>query len=71
MQQLLIPDLFKLYNNFVLYHDRNAKYYYDNVITGTGHGKASECVYCGSCEKVCPQQLNIRQLLRKVAETFE
>ncbi len=70
--KLLIPDLFKLYNNFVLYHDRNAKYYYDNVLTGsTGHGKASDCVYCGSCEKVCPQQLNIRQLLRKVAETFE
>lgn len=70
--KLLIPDLFAVYNNFVLYHDRNAKYYYDNVLTGsTGHGKASDCVYCGSCEKVCPQQLNIRQLLRKVAEAFE
>ena len=67
---ILIPELFKLFNNYVLYQDRNAKYYYTNVLTN-GHGKASDCVYCGSCEKVCPQQLNIRQLLRKVAETFE
>ena len=67
---ILIPELFKLFNNYVLYQDRNAKYYYTNVLTN-GHGKASDCVFCGSCEKVCPQQLNIRQLLRKVAETFE
>lgn len=70
-RSIRIPDLFATLNNYVAYHDRNAKYYYHNVITGPGHGKASDCVMCGSCEKVCPQQLNIRKLMMKVAETFE
>lgn len=66
-----IPELFAALNSYVTYHDRNAKYYYHNVLTGHGHGKASDCAMCASCEKVCPQQLNIRQLLKKVAATFE
>lgn len=70
-RSIRIPDLFATLNNYVAYHDRNAKYYYHNVVTGPGHGKASDCVMCGSCEKVCPQQLNIRKLMMKVAETFE
>jgi predicted aldo/keto reductase-like oxidoreductase len=35
------------------------------------HGKASECIKCGKCEKVCPQHLQIRDLLKDVAKTFE
>ncbi|MBR1780175.1 MAG: 4Fe-4S dicluster domain-containing protein, partial [Oscillospiraceae bacterium] len=44
--------------------------YYENVITA-GHVKASECIKCGGCERVCPQHLEIRSLLDKVAATFE
>ncbi|MBQ8913734.1 MAG: 4Fe-4S dicluster domain-containing protein, partial [Lachnospiraceae bacterium] len=42
-----------------------------NIITGNGHGKASECIKCGKCERVCPQHLEIRKLLENVARTFE
>ncbi len=53
------------------FHNWNTGYYYNNVITGEGHGKASACIRCGKCEKVCPQHLPIRELLKKVAATFE
>ena len=66
-----IPDMFSSLNAHEAFHNWNTGYYYNNVITGEGHGKASECIRCGKCEKVCPQHLPIRELLKKVATTFE
>ena len=66
-----IPDMFASLNAHEAFHNWNTGYYYSNVITGNGHGKASDCIKCGKCEKVCPQHLPIRELLKKVAATFE
>ena len=66
-----IPDMFSSLNAHEAFHNWNTGYYYNNVITGEGHGKASACIRCGKCEKVCPQHLPIRELLKKVASTFE
>ena len=66
-----IPDMFSSLNAHESFHNWNTGYYYNNVITGEGHGKASGCIRCGKCEKVCPQHLPIRELLKKVATTFE
>lgn len=66
-----IPDMFSALNANEAFHNWNTKYYYNTVITGNDHGKASECIKCGKCEKVCPQHLEIRELLEKVAKTFE
>ena len=68
---IVIPDLFAAKNQLDTFHNWNTKYYYDCVLTGSGRGKASECIECGKCEKVCPQHLPIRELLKMVAKTFE
>lgn len=42
---------------------------YEAVVAG--RGRASDCVECGGCEKVCPQHLPIRKLLKQSAEVLE
>ncbi len=69
-KKISIPDLFACMNAKTVFHDWNADYYYSNVHT-VHNGKASECICCGKCEKVCPQHLQIRELLQDVAKEFE
>ena len=68
--KISIPDLFSCYNAKIQFNDWNAGYYY-NVHTQEGHGRASDCIKCGKCEMVCPQHLEIRNLLTKVSEVFD
>lgn len=72
-KNIAIPDYFCLYNN--LKRLKNTSYmanqsvYYMNLTRR--HGKASECIQCGLCEKNCPQNLKIRDLLHEVSVAFE
>ena len=70
-KNIRIPDMFAAVNMHEAFHDWNTEFYYSNVLIGGGHGKASDCIKCGKCEKVCPQHLPIRALLETVAKTFE
>ena len=69
--QIRIPDIFACLNKYSTFNDWNQKFYYEEVLTTEGHGKASECLQCGQCEGICPQGLPIISLLQKAAETFE
>ena len=69
-KQIAIPDLFAVMNTKQIYHDWNADYYYHNIQTSSGR-KASDCIRCGRCEKICPQHLPIRDLLVEVQKEFE
>lgn len=70
-KKILIPDLFACMNSKNVFHNWNANFYYDSVLTADGNGKASDCIRCGGCERVCPQHLPIRDLLQQVSKEFE
>ena len=70
-QNIKIPELFTAYNTYELFRNWNTKFIYHSVLTDSGNGKASDCIKCGSCEAICPQHLEIRDHLEKVAELFE
>ena len=73
-QRIPIPKYFSLYNEDM----REAHAHKDWTVNFSNYdaltrsfGKASDCVECGQCEGVCPQHLEIIELLKKVAEHFE
>ena len=43
--------------------------YYNNLIVD--HGKASECIECKKCEKICPQHIKVSEVMKDVAKEFE
>ena len=69
-QEISIPDLFACLNAKKVFNNWNSEYYYNNIHTKNG-GKASDCIKCGQCENICPQHLEIRDLLERVADEFE
>ncbi len=74
-KNVAIPKYFSLYNTDL--QERNSgdrswtsqEGYYESVCAN--FGKASDCIKCGKCEKMCPQHLEIRKYLEYVAEHFE
>ncbi len=70
---ILIPNYFALYNTEKLRTREDwspEKNYYSNYIR-QGAGRASDCIVCRRCEKVCPQHLDIPEYLKKVKILME
>ena len=67
--KIQIPNLFSCMNNKSMWKNWNSDFYY-SIYTKNG-GKASDCIKCGKCEHICPQNLPIRKLLEEVAIEFE
>lgn len=67
-----IPTCFALFNQSCAangYNDLNRRIYYKNITSQ--NGKASGCLKCGKCEKLCPQRIPIRETLKLVVARFE
>lgn len=68
-KKISIPDLFSIMNGRKKYSNWDGNWYY--MVHTLNAGKASDCIKCGKCEHVCPQHLQIRELLETVAGEFE
>ena len=66
-----ISPSFNAMNMYTLYKDlATAKNHNQWFVVGQGLKTANECVKCGACEAACPQHIEIRNELEKVAETL-
>ena len=65
-----IPGNFEQLNHAYMFQDvgNSRMNYYMLLKEGE---RASNCVECGDCEKLCPQMVTIQKSLKKVRETFE
>lgn len=57
-----IPRNFEIWNEEGMYQDHSLSKKYEML----GGGKAEKCRECGECEKLCPQNLPIREDLKQV-----
>jgi predicted aldo/keto reductase-like oxidoreductase len=64
-----IPSLFSAENKARRFNTEDARGHY-NWVTAKG-GKPTDCIECGMCEEICPQQLPIRELLKEIGARFE
>ena len=65
-QRISIPDVFRTINTLRRYPDDwRSKNFYEGLVSRSG--RASDCIACGQCERVCPQHLPIIDLLKEAA----
>ena len=63
-----IPDYFGLLNLHAV-TGKKSNMYYERF--SMNHGKASECLHCGLCERICPQHIDIRKALEDFRDLYE
>ena len=69
-KNIVISYIFEMLNRETVYRDpMSAKFGY-SWETRFG-GKASDCIECGKCEEVCPQQIKVTELLKQAAAKYE
>ena len=61
-----IPRVINIYNHYCT--NKNRIDFANSYITLFDNQRAHKCVFCGNCIKQCPQDINIPEQLKKVAE---
>ena len=68
--KIVIPKILEMLNREMVYKDNRAAkfgYFWETKFGGKG----SDCTACGKCEEVCPQQINIIELMKEAAAKYE
>ncbi len=68
-QGVKIPIIMALLNLEAM--TKNNKFVKDLYSWQAAEGRASECIQCGTCESICPQQIDIIDNLKLAVEHFE
>jgi len=65
-----VPEIFSLYNQYYVRNedDEIKRKYWEHI---TPESQAKRCARCGRCEEVCPQHLQIPEILSRAAMIFE
>ena len=69
-KNIVIPEILEMLNREMVYRDVEAAkfgYFWETQFGGKG----SDCIECGKCEAVCPQQIKIIDLLKEAAAKYE
>lgn len=70
-KKIAIPDYFAMYNEMSRYPQDSWKIKPAYAHLSLSRSKASDCITCRSCERNCPQHLEIVKHLVNVAKAFE
>ncbi len=63
-KQIDIPDIFGALNDIRAFGDHNRPHFFYNGLVNNGKtNRASECIKCEKCKRVCPQHLDIPTLI--------
>jgi predicted aldo/keto reductase-like oxidoreductase len=65
-----VPEILSLYNQYYIRNkdDEIKRKYWEHI---TPESQAKRCERCGRCEELCPQHLQIREILSRAAWLFE
>lgn len=67
---ILIPDIFRALNTLRQFPNDNRPHFFYNGLLGRS-GRAADCIACGQCEGVCPQHLEIIELLKEASAVLD
>lgn len=67
-KHIAIPDIFHAVNDLRAFGEHNRpRFFYSGLISTGKSGRASDCIKCGKCRKVCPQHLDIPKLMEEAS----
>lgn len=69
VKNISIPEMIKIYNTYSF--NKRAKSASDAIDAYPTGSHPDDCIGCGACEQVCPQNIKIPQIMKKLSEIKE